>query len=44
MYNDDIDGVTIDPLGQDVHAGQSRTPPTRRKISESETYDQPDSS
>jgi hypothetical protein len=30
MYNDDIDGVTIDPLGQDVHAGQSRTPPTRR--------------
>ena len=30
MYNEDIDGVTIDPLGQDVHAGQSRTPPTRR--------------
>ena len=30
MYNEDIDGVTIDPLGQDVRAGQSRTPPIRR--------------
>ena len=30
MYNEDIDGVTIDPLGQDVRAGQPRTPPIRR--------------
>jgi hypothetical protein len=44
MYNDDIDGVTIDPLGQMCTPGSRGRHQTEGTISESETYGQPDSS